>query len=242
MMAVTLGIHCGRDRQARLPQPKLPLKQPAIPHQGLTAAYLPALGDSTGTNWSAIALESCLFQPDKSDAHEHMQNMLCGPGAALQARLDTKLILVSRFSPWRKILQLKPGDLIVSAYAFIRSLHDKYTLAWWLGHAWYCFSDTILHAFRLTCLDFIIQFGVNLIIVICTKTSNGFAWALCVVSLSLDFFFFWRSEHTSLLAQISNMEGENPSDNHWKLVCFSLSISTACLQAACPPACVCPMT
>lgn len=162
----------------------VPLKQPAIPHQDLTTAYLPTLWDLTRPNWSVIALKSCLFHPDKSDAHEHMQNMLCGLGAALQAWLDTKLILVSRLSPWCKIFQLKPRDLIVSAYAFIRSLHDKYTLAWWLGHAWYCFSDTILHAFLSTCLDFIIQFGVNPENHNLHITSNGFIGLLCIVSPS----------------------------------------------------------
>lgn len=104
-----------------------------------------------------IALESCSFHSDLSDAHEHMQNMLCGVGAALQALLGTKLILVSRLSPWCKIFQWKPRDVIVSAYAFIRSLHDKYTLVWWLGHAWYSFSNALL----FTCLDFIIQFSVK---------------------------------------------------------------------------------
>lgn len=64
--------------------------------------------------------------------------------------------------------------MIVSAYAFIRSLQDKYTLGRWPGHAWYYFSHAILHAFLVTCLDFIIHFSVNLIIIICFKTSNGF--------------------------------------------------------------------
>lgn len=178
-LEVNDGIQSNRDKLAFPSQAMLPLKQPAIPHQDLTTAYL--LGDSTRTNWSVIALESCLFHPDKSDAHEHMQNMLCGLGAALQAWLDTKLILVSRLSLWHKILHLKPGDLIVSAYVFIKSLHNKFTLAWWFGHAWYCFSDSILHAFRLTCMDFIIQFRVNLIIIICTKTWNGFAHWFCAL-------------------------------------------------------------
>lgn len=128
-----------------------------------------------------------------------MQNMLCGLGTALQAWLDTKLILVSRLSPWYKIFQWKPRDLIVSAYAFIRSLHDKYTLAWWLGHAWYCFSDTILHAFLFTCLDFIIQFSVNLIIIICTKLQmdlSEFFASLVFPRISLvvrKYFFVGRS-------------------------------------------------
>lgn len=44
------GIRCSRDKQACLSQAMLPLKQPAIPHQDLTTAYLPTLGDSTRTN------------------------------------------------------------------------------------------------------------------------------------------------------------------------------------------------
>lgn len=160
-----------------------PFKQPAIPHQDLTAAYLPSLGDVTRANWLAIALQSCSFRPDKSDTHQHMQNMLCGLGAALQAWLDTKLILVSRLSQWCKIFQWKPPDLIVSAYVFIRSLHDKYTLAWWLGHAWYCSSDTIPPTFLFTCLDFIIQCSVKRDNQNLNKTSNGFAgvfFCVCV--------------------------------------------------------------
>lgn len=41
---VRLGIHCGRDRQARLSRHMLLFRQPAIPHQDLTCAYLPTLG------------------------------------------------------------------------------------------------------------------------------------------------------------------------------------------------------
>lgn len=111
-----------------------------------------------------------MFHADKSDAHERMQNMLCGLGGALQARLDTKLILLSRLSPWRRMFQWKAADLIVSAYAFITSLHDKYTLVWWLCHAWYCLSDTVPpFPFPFTRLDFIIQFGVNPIMIIYRK-------------------------------------------------------------------------
>lgn len=61
--------------------------------------------------------------------------------ATLQARVDTKLILGFTLESLCTRHQWKWEDLIVSAYAFIRSLHDKYTLAEWLGHAWDCFSD-----------------------------------------------------------------------------------------------------
>lgn len=167
-----------------------------------------------------------------------MQNMLCGLGAALQARLDTKLILVSRLSPWCKIFQLKPGDLIVSAYAFIRSLHDKYTLARWFGHAWYCFSDAILHAFPLTYSDFIIQFGVNPIIVICTKTSNGFAGVLCIVSLSQNLCH--REEILFVGTSFKMCKERIPLKSLQAVFLFTLSI--VFVLVVCQPACVCTMT
>lgn len=104
VMRVALWICCSRDSQARFSQAVL---QPVIPHQGTNCCYLPTLGDSAHMNWSVIALGSCLFHPDKSDVRDHMQNMLPVLDAALQAWLDAKLILVSRLSPWHKILPIE---------------------------------------------------------------------------------------------------------------------------------------